>query len=461
MVAEAKDTAPSAALPAAQASTGDWRLHLGWGVGTLGASLLLNAFAALQAYYLTNVLGISAVTAAFVLMVAKGWDWISNPLMGYVSDRTHTRWGRRRPYLLLGGMVAGGAFALYFSSALLPISGSLVAVVLMLALVGTGYTIFNVPYMAMPSEMLDDYRERTRMFQYRVLFIAVGTLIGAGASQRLAELFGGGARGYAIMGLAFGAAICFFMGLAFFGTARARIAERTTTHTRLADQFRTAAGNQPFMALLGTKFTQLFGLFTGTAMTIYVIKYVLGKENPGQWMLYFVLFSFIAQVLSISLWNRVTRAIEKQRTYVLGTAIFCLASLTWLVASPAEPLWFFCLRAALKGFAAAGLLLMGQSMLPDVIEYDHRRTGLRREGVFSGLYSVVEKVASTFAPSILLLTYAWFGFDSKAPVQTGEAVDGIRLAAAILPCIYFGVSLIPLYFYRLTERELKSTRRVA
>jgi GPH family glycoside/pentoside/hexuronide:cation symporter len=196
-------------------------------------------------------------------------------------------------------------------------------------------------------------------------------------------------------------------------------------------------------------------------MTIYVIKYVLGKENPGQWMLYFVLFSFIAQVLSISLWNRVTRAIEKQRTYVLGTAIFCLASLTWLVASPAEPLWFFCLRAALKGFAAAGLLLMGQSMLPDVIEYDHRRTGLRREGVFSGLYSVVEKVASTFAPSILLLTYAWFGFDSKAPVQTGEAVDGIRLAAAILPCIYFGVSLIPLYFYRLTERELKSTRRVA
>ena len=79
---------------------------------------------------------------------------------------------------------------------------------------------------------------------------------------------------------------------------------------------------------------------------------------------------------------------------------------------------------------------MGQSMLPDVIEYDFRRTGLRREGIFSGLYSVVEKVASTLAPSILLLTYAWFGFNAKAPTQTEATIDGIRYAAAFLPCLY-------------------------
>ena len=116
----------------------------------------------------------------------------------------------------------------------------------------------------------------------------------------------------------------------------------------------------------------------------------------------------------------------------------------------------FCLRAAIKGLAAAGLILMAQSMLPDVIEYDYRSTGLRREGVFSGWYSFVEKVASAFAPSFLLLGYAWFCFQSKAPVQTQEAIDGIRYSAAFLPCLYFGLSLIPLAFYKLTLRELEA-----
>ena len=147
-----------------------WRLHFGWGIGTLGASMLLNSFAALQLFYLTNVLGIAIATASLVLFAAKIWDWIANPLMGWISDRTQTRWGRRRPYLLLGGLVAGGAFIVFFTSALTPVSQSLVLVTLSLALVGTGYTIFNVPYMAMPSELVDDYKERTKMISWRVFF---------------------------------------------------------------------------------------------------------------------------------------------------------------------------------------------------------------------------------------------------------------------------------------------------
>ena len=445
----------AAALPAVSQR----RLYFGWGVGTLGASFVLNGFAALQLFYLTNVLGIAITTASLLLFIAKIWDWIANPLMGVLSDRTQTRWGRRRPYLLLGGIVSGAAFVLFFSAALTPVSQSLVLVVLTLALVGTGYTIFNVPYMAMPSELVDDYTERTKMMSYRVFFIGIGTLVGLSA-QRIAELFGNGPEGYAKMGLVLGIAIWVFMSWSFFGTAGGREQPRQLDRIPFAEQLRLGLQNKPFAALLGTKFTQLFGLFTATAMSIFVVKYVLGKENPGQWLIYFTVASFIAQTLSLPFWTAITKRLEKRRTYILATVLFCLASLTWLVASPQESIWIFCARAAFKGFAAGGLLLMGQSMLPDTIEYDVRRTGLRREGVFSGLYSIVEKVASSFAPTILGLGYAWFGFNSKSAVQTQDTIDGIRYCAAFLPCLYFGLSLIPLAYYKLTEKDLLQTQRV-
>ncbi len=449
MASEAKDVV----------ATTNWRLHLGWSVGTLGASFLLNAFAALQLFYLTEVLGVAIVTASGLLFVAKLWDWVSNPVMGLISDKTETRWGRRRPYLLLGGVVAGFSFALYFNAAQNGIAQSNLLIVLALAAVGTGYTIFNVPYMAMPSEMEDNYKVRTKMMSYRVFFIGIGTVIGTSA-QRLAEMFGGGAEGYGQMGMVLGFAIFFFMSLTFFGTASSRTVAKQRESAPFWARLKTGFENKPFAALMATKFTQLFGLFTFTAMIAFVVKYLYGQNEPGQWILYYTGTATVVQILSIPIWLRISHRIEKRNSYILATVIFCLASLTWLFAGPQESLAVFVARAAIKGFAASGLLLMGQSMLPDTIEYDFRRTGIRREGIFSGLYSVVEKVASAFAPAILGLGYAWFGFTSKAPVQTQETIDGIRYCAAFLPIIYFGVSLIPLYFYRLTEKDLANTPRV-
>lgn len=446
----------SEAKPTAVTSS-NWRLHLGWGIGTLGASLLLNGFSYLVPFYLTTVLGIAATTAGLLVFAAKCWDIVSNPLMGILSDRTETRWGRRRPYLILGALIAGASFAVLFSLGRTPLADDAVVLVAVLVLVGTGYTIFNVPYMAMPAEMIDDYRERTRMMSYRVFFIGIGTLVGGAAGQRIAELFGGGAVGYSMMGICIGAGIVFFMSCAFFGTAKARFTLKERTPVAFMDQLRTGFANRPFVALIATKFTQLFGLFTSTATVIFVVRFVIGHENPGTWMLYYGVFSMGAQILTIPLWLRICRSIEKQRTYVVATVLFCVVMLSWLVAGPEEPLWIFCLRAMLKGVAASGLLLMGQSMLPDAMEYDFRRTGMRREGIFSALYSFVEKIAAALAPSILLFVYAAYGFSSKAPVQSPEAVEGIRVAAALLPCLYFALSLPCLYFYRLTEKTLKAT----
>jgi GPH family glycoside/pentoside/hexuronide:cation symporter len=215
------------------------------------------------------------------------------------------------------------------------------------------------------------------------------------------------------------------------------------------------------MALLAVKFVQLFGLFTSTAMSFFLMKFVLGKDKPGDWMVMFLVVSTIAQVLTVPFWRQLSQKIEKQKTFALAVVMFSLSSLTWLLASPEETVWFFCFRAALKGFAAAGLILMAQSMLPDVIEYDYRKTGMRREGVFSGWYSFVEKVASAFAPSLLLLGYAWFGFQSKAPVQTRRRSTASATARPSCPASISALSLIPLWFYRLSAKELQAMPKPA
>lgn len=436
-------------------------LHLSWGIGTLGASLLLNGFAYMALFFLTTELGIAAALAGILIGASKVWDAVSNPAMGWLSDRTETRWGRRRPFLLLGAVVASVAFAaLYSTPPTLSPEATLIYASCALVLIGTGYTIFNVPYMAMPAEMISSYQERSLMMSYRVFFIGVGTFVGGGAARKIVELAGGGAEGYATFGVTIGLGIFICMTLCFLGTRNAPFTRRESAQSlSLGEQWRLGLGNRPFVLLLGVKFTQLLGLAAATATLIFVVRFVMHKENAGSLMLWYVLVSSVIQIVTIPVWLALARRYEKRATYMLATAIFSLATLSWLLVTPEEPAVFFYLRAAVKGFAAAGLLLMGQSMLPDTIEYDYRRTGLRREGVFSGLYSFVEKAAFAFAPAITGLVLGYFGFVSKAPTQSPTALTGILIAAGVLPAIYFALSLPLLMRYDLTEARLKATTR--
>jgi GPH family glycoside/pentoside/hexuronide:cation symporter len=437
------------------------RLSLGWGVGTVGASLLLNGFAIIAPFFLTTVLKEPAATAGMVLLIAKLWDVFSNPTMGALSDATQTRWGRRRPYLILGGVVAGLAYAGLFSAGVTPVGGSLWLVGLLVILIGTGYTIFNVPYMAMPAEMIDNYAARTRLFSYRVFFIALGTVLGGAAGQKFAELAGGGPHGYAVMGISVGLGVFVGMATPAFGTAGARFTERTARRATFLEQVKSGLSNKPFLALLGVKFTQLFSLFTTTAMGLFIVRFVIGQQKPGDWILVFGIASMATNMLMIPFWLRIARRFEKRNTYIVATALYALNSLTWLFAGPGESIVVYAARGAAFGVAAAGMLLMGQSMLSDVTEFDYRLTGLRREGVFSGLYSFVEKGAAAFGPAILLFVYAACGFDSKASVQSPHAVEAIRWCAALLPFLYCASSIPLLFLYRLDEATLKHTPQAA
>ncbi|KAA0207999.1 MAG: MFS transporter [Proteobacteria bacterium] len=467
------DTVTAAPAPPATASTTasaapvPFSTRLGWGIGSLGVAILFNSYAVLLLFYLTDVVGMKVQVAGLLLTIAKLYNVVCDVPIGLLSDRTHSRWGRRRPWMLAGSFLCAAAFIVMFNvpQTGTPGDAATTAYVLgSLIFYATAYSMFNVPYMAMPGEMSNSYHERTAIMSYRVVFIQVGYLIGVGLAPRVARLLGGGALGYGRVGWILGVAAGIAMLASFFGTARARATERETRRYSAREQFLSAIGNRPFLLLSAFKLLTLFSGATVTATLLYFVKNVL-RHDAGI-MLWYSIGHAGAALLSVPFfWVKLSARIGKHRALMVATLGFLLVALSWLLAEPGESEWVFTLRAFALGAFAAGKLLLGMTLLPDIMEYDSLRTGMRREGVYSGAYSLVEKSAFALSPLVLSLILALFGYresvNNAFVEQSSDALFGIYLNIAIVPAICNGLAALVLLRWNLTEERLQELRLAA
>jgi len=441
-------------------------VHLGWAVGTLGVSLLLNTYNVATLFFLVTVLQIEPLVAGALITGSKLYDAITDPLMGTISDRTRSRWGRRRPYLLLGGLTCGMTFAALFAiPADLPPMMLYLATGLVLVMLSTAYTIFNVPYLAMPVEMVDDYHERSVMMSYRVFLISIGTFIGLAGTPALVaycqESLGyTPGEAYRVMGLAIGLAMTVFMVASFFGTSRARMTNRTPDRLSAARRWQLMLNNRPFLLYLGIKLTGLFALASITATQFFFVVYVM-QRSVGIAAI-FGITQMAGQILGIPAWLALARRQGKTRVLIWSTVALAVLALTWLPSGPAEPLWIYGLRGFLIGLASAGTLLGTQAILPDIMEFDFRRTGLRREGVFAGMASFVEKTASALSGIAIggFLTAMDFSRERPPGEQPDSALFAILACTALIPLAMHVIKLACLWFYDLGAEKLKSTVQV-
>jgi len=438
-------------------------LRAGWGIGALGVALLFNTYSAIILFYLTRVAGVAVITAGALMMIAKLYDLVTDLPMGILSDRTRSRFGRRRPWLLVGAFVCGGAFVMLFSTPAEWADFEKAAYVLGGLLVfNTGYTLFNVPHIAMPAEMSTNYDERTAIMSFRAVAIMIGTFTVIGVGPTLAAQFGGGNEGYEIVGWMFGVLALVAMIACFFGTAGARATEHVTPRQSPWEQIRTAASNVHFLKLAGFKLLTLLATGVAAGSVLFFIVDILGHTQDV--MLWYALGGNLIMPLLAApfFWVPFSRKVGKHRALMLATFGFMVGALWWWFVPPGEPVWLLFVRALVLAFFGMGKLLLGMSLLPDVQEYDYLSTGLRREGVFAGAYNMVEKFAFMGAPVVIGLILGVLGYqstvDNEAIQQDPSALTGIRISIAIVPAVCNLLAGMILLRWTLTREYLEEMR---
>lgn len=433
---------------------------MNFGTGAMGMAVILNTMSGVFPPFMTNFLGIGAGAAATLLLVSKLYDMVTDPLMGVISDRTKTRWGRRRPFLMLGGAVSAIGLALVFNPPAIGIQAWLIAYVLGALLVTyTGYTVFNIPYMAMPAEMTRSYHERTTLMSHRVFFLNIGALIAVSAFL-IVQWLGNDRAAHGTMGWAFATLIFLGCAYCFFGTARARQTFQKQHSYSIGRQIRTAFANRPLMLLLSAKFCQLLGVSLSTATGVYFKVVVLGLSY--RLTTFYLYTASLVVIAFIPVWNLASRRYGKRLTYMASSAGYALVTLTWLLATADDPLAYVFIRAVLLGIFASGVLVLGAALLPDAVEYDYLKTGMRREGTLSSFYSTVEKLAFAVGPALALYFLSWFGYQEGTEgmriEQPQSAIIAIYIGAGLTPAALYGLSLVFLSRYDLSEDRLKALR---
>ena len=305
------------------------RLKFAWGTGALGAAVLMNSVTILILYYLVKVVGLDPGIAGTLVFISKLVDAAADPVMGVISDRARFRSGRRRPFLVTGAFLSAISFAMLFTIPQFASEASTAVYVLAgLVLYTLGYTIFNVPYMAMPAEMTDGYHERSSLHSYRVVAISLGSSIAGTLAPLLLQAFGEGREAYRIIAISFAAIIFASMVYCYFGTREARFTFSTKTAHTARGQVRMILANEPFMWLIATKALQLLGIASVGATTLFFITAYL--RIPLANLAVFAIINTLVTVMMMPVFVWMSKRIGKRNGYLVSTVIFVIYCLSWI-----------------------------------------------------------------------------------------------------------------------------------
>lgn len=404
------------------------------------------AYVYLPTFY-AETLGLGLTATGTVLLLARMLDVITDPLVGVLSDRFPTRWGRRKPWILVGGILAAIALVQLFQP---PAAVTTVHLLVWSVILYLGWTMVAVPYTAWGAELSADYHERSRITGAREAAMIVG-IIGASSMPAIATSLGYNQQ----LGLAAAAWLAIAIGAPAISVLLWRVGETVGRQDRSRGSVgplsasREILGNRPFVRLLSAWFIN--GLANGLPAVLFLLylKHGLGVGAVAQGVL--ILAYFVSGVAAIPLWLRLSARLGKHRAWCAAMVLACLAFVWVPLLDPGDVVAFFVI-CVVTGMALGADLALPPAMQADVVDLDSLRTGKRRAGAFFALWSMATKLALACAVGLAFPALDLLGFDAHG-TNDRTTILALALLYAGVPTVLKIIAIVVTWNHPITAKR--------
>lgn len=434
-----------------------FREKVGYGLGDMASNFYMGFFGLFLLYYYTDVFGISPAAAATMLLVTKIVDAVSDPAMGLIADRTDSRWGKYRPYLLWVAIPYALLGYLLFLGPDLSDTGKLIYAYVTYTLVMLAYTAINVPYSALLAVISPVSTERTKATQFRFIFASLGTLCVGAFATPLVGLLGGGDE---VLGFRLTIVLFAILSVAIFwitfATTRERIRLKPHTAT-IGEDFSALAKNISWMVLVATGIVIVVGLVARFASIVFYIKYYVQDTGDAIFWIFdktavLTSIGLIGQLIGALITPMLSARFEKHHL-IIGVNFLHAVLLGICFVIPPDQFALIVLVHSLGILTFGVTITLLFSMYTDCAEYGEWKTGKNTAGltVSASMFSL--KFGSAVGGALPGFVLAGFGFVANA-VQTDQAIVGIRLMFNVLPAVFFLVGGLLMFLYKIDRHTL-------
>ncbi len=445
------------------------REKIGYGFGDMSSSMFWKLFGSYLMIFYTDVFGISAAVVGTMFLITRIWDAVSDPIMGIIADRTHTKWGRFRPYLLWMAIPFAIIGVLTFYTPNVSLSNKIIYAYITYSLMMTLYTVVNVPYASLLGVMSPNPKDRNTLATFRMAFAYAGSFIVLLMFMPIVNSFIGGSENIAIIqsswtkGVSIVAAICAVLFILTFALTKERVIPINEEKNKLKNDLKDLAKNKPWWILLGAGISALIFNSIRDGATVYYFKYYVVEENFTD--INFMGFTFVlsglylaigqvANIIGVILAAPVSNKIGKKKTYMGAMVIATLFSIFFFWLEKDQLTLIFLLQIIIS-VCAGSIFPLLWSMYADCTDYSEFKTGNRATGLIFSSSSMSQKFGWAFGSALTGWLLAFYGFEANT-TQNTETIKGIKMFMSFLPAVGTLLSVIFINLYSLNEEQMKN-----
>lgn len=438
---------------------------IGYGLGDMASSMFWKLFGSYLMIFYTDIFGLPAAAVGTMFLITRIWDSLFDPVVGVISDRTHSRWGKFRPYLLYLAIPFALIGVLTFVTPDLDSTGKLVYAYITYSLMMMIYSAINVPYASLLGVISPDTKDRNTLATYRMLFAYSGSFVALLFFMPMVNGFitAGGSEQYGwSMSVVIIAIACALLFYGCFALTRERVKPIKEQSTSLKEDLKNLLANRPWWILLGSGIAALVFNSIRDGATVYYFKYYIVEEEHATLSLFgvsFILSSLYlavgqaANIIGVILAAPVSNRIGKKRTYIGAMSIATVLSIIFYWFTKEELALIF-LFQILISICAGSIFPLLWSMYADCADYSELRTGNRATGLIFSSSSMSQKFGWALGTALTGWLLAFFGFQANA-TQSPEAIHGIKMFLSWLPAVGTILSILFIGIYPLSEKKMK------